>query len=72
MRYFYCKLNMAMEKRMYECYVTDCLYYLNLSNGTQFKKRYRELLYPEKDDNKTPQQVFDEIKTRFGLKVVND
>ena len=63
---------MASEKRMYEIYTANCLYYINKRLGFTLRKQYSEMLFPKKEDTRSPQEVFDEIKTRFGLKVVND
>lgn len=70
MRYFYARLYAENERRMYQCYTADCLYYINLQLNVKMRRKYSEILFPEKQDNRSAQEMVDDLNRRLGFKVV--
>ena len=61
------------HQKYYDIYVTDSLYALIQlgSSGKAEMKRYYDYLYPKKEDNRSGQEIADDIIARHGLKAVN-
>lgn len=62
------------QTEAYRIYVTDCLMYLNRSVSEQYGGsyktiRYAEMVAPQKQDNRTGDEIAEDIIRRAGLKI---
>lgn len=55
---------------IYRSYVSDCLQAIAKCWGVQVSKRYADIIKPAQKDNRTAQEVVDDITMRAGLKVI--
>lgn len=54
-------------------YMTDALYYImHMMNGKEVIPRYYDVLHPAKKDERTAEEIADDIIKRNGLKVVSE
>lgn len=59
------------EQYAYQVYSTEVLRGIGKSLGIDFKQSLHDVLHPKPVDNRTPQEIADDIARRAGLKVVN-
>lgn len=53
--------------------MTDALYYImHMMNGKEVIPRYYDVLHPAKKDERTAEEIADDIIKRNGLKVVSE
>lgn len=65
-------INNKHKEEAFRYYATDCLWLIANAwyQGKPMKQRYYDLLHPKPVDNRTPQEIADDIARRAGLKVV--
>lgn len=68
----HCGSVVAEKKRFeaFECYVTDCLSAIVNGLGGKISKRFYEVLHPPKYDDRSAQEIVDDVIKRAGIKVV--
>ena len=65
MRYFLARLKRYQEERIYRIYVTDSLYYQG--RGMTTASRYIDLIKPQKVDNRTGDEIVNDVIAKMGL-----
>ena len=65
-------INKKRQDEALRYYATDCLWLIANAwyQGKPIKQRFYDLLHPQPVDNRTPQEIADDIARRAGLKVV--
>lgn len=66
-----------LKERQYKIYVTDALKALTentarFAGGTVFKERWIDLHNREPQEEKTAEQIVDDVVTRAGLTLINE
>ena len=68
MRYLLSRVKQDRAERIYRIYVADSLYYSG--QGKTLTQRYTDLLKPKKKDNRTAEQIANDVIKSIGLKMV--
>lgn len=70
MRYVIARHNNEMRDMTYRIFISDELFYLNnnvvqLTGGTQLQMHLSDLYYPQKEDDRTSQDIIDGLKEKM-------
>ena len=57
------------RQEVFNVYLTDCLAGILIGRGAKIK-RYYDILHPAKNDNRSPNEIVDNITNRAGIRVV--
>lgn len=68
MRYFVSRFKKDNEERIYRIYMTDSLYYQGRNMTTA--SRYIDLIKPQKVDNRTGDEIANDVIAKMGLERV--
>lgn len=75
MRYASVRLEQLQRDRAYRIYVTDCLKVIGentarFAGGSSLTKRYAEVIDPLPVDNRTGEEIAEDIIKRAGIEVI--
>ena len=70
MRYVLARHNNEMRDMTYRIFISDELFYLNnnvvqMTGGTQVRMHLRDLYYPQKEDDRTPEDIIAGLKEKM-------
>ena len=69
MRYVKAELKEYIEVMTWRIYVTDGLYILSRKEGEQLGKRYKDIINPKPQDNRTGDEILADLVGRGVIKV---
>lgn len=59
------------RQEAYQVYTTDCLSAIAKGLGAKVDKRYYDIIHPKPVDNRSAEEIVDDIVKKMGLKEVN-